>query len=290
MTQEESRNQKLNNLVSTYKAGAKPAPDAAWERFSKEANLSDAGVKKRSIVRRMWPVAAAIIVLVCFGIGFGVSGSKTVLATNEEIALTLPDQSHVALAKGSSITYKRFFFNRQVTLQGEAFFKVSKQANRKSFEIKAGDASIVVLGTSFNVRMNPNDQSVDVQVKTGKVQCKNQTPNTLILTPKQAARIHSQDFVEYTIPNPDWIGTWTAPTYLINGQKVSEVLQWLAVAHGVTVTLDKNSPIGDCKLTTRIDSRDPQKAIQTILDLFGAEKRLQKTSKGAYLIEGGYCK
>lgn len=61
---------------------------------------------------------------------------------------TLPDQSTVKLAEGSTLKYAdNFEKERYVELEGEAHFKVTKTAN--NFEIRANDMKISVLGTMF---------------------------------------------------------------------------------------------------------------------------------------------
>jgi len=65
---------------------------------------------------------------------------------------SLPDGTRAELNSGSTLTYSRLFgwTNRQVALQGEAYFDVHHDASLP-FTIDAGPAGIRVLGTEFNV-------------------------------------------------------------------------------------------------------------------------------------------
>ena len=66
-------------------------------------------------------------------------------------SLLLPDGSRVYLRQGSVLRYK----DREVILEnGEVFFNVVKD-EKHPFIIKAGKATIKVLGTSFNVKRTP---------------------------------------------------------------------------------------------------------------------------------------
>lgn len=82
---------------------------------------------------------------------------------------TLQDGSLVYLSQTSAIEYPQQFSNteRSIQLSGEAFFDVAHD-NSKPFRIKAGNANIEVLGTSFNVKTH-DANSLELFVETGKV-------------------------------------------------------------------------------------------------------------------------
>ncbi len=67
------------------------------------------------------------------------------------VSFNLPDGTVGWLNSGSSLTYSLpFNSNRKIALDGEAWFDVTR--NEKSpFEITAGNSTVKVLGTSFNV-------------------------------------------------------------------------------------------------------------------------------------------
>jgi len=67
--------------------------------------------------------------------------------------LQLPDGTWVWINSGSSLEYPTIFTgkNREVTLNGEAYFEVAKDANHP-FRVRADDQLVTDVGTSFNVR------------------------------------------------------------------------------------------------------------------------------------------
>lgn len=118
---------------------------------------------------RWWLKAAAVLLplLIIATYWFYHTGSsdwKTYIAGGGvKDSLLLPDGSRVYLRQGSVLSYK----NRDVILEnGEVFFKVVKD-DQHPFVIKAGKATIQVLGTSFNVRRTP--LYADVTVWDGSV-------------------------------------------------------------------------------------------------------------------------
>lgn len=80
----------------------------------------------------------------------------------------LPDSTQVWLSSGSTVEFVADFQNnRQVSLQGEAFFQV-KSDTLHPFEIQIGEVYTEVLGTSFNLK-GYKEESVELEVYTGKV-------------------------------------------------------------------------------------------------------------------------
>jgi transmembrane sensor len=81
----------------------------------------------------------------------------------------LPDGSEVWLNASSRIGFpEKFGDTREVNLQGEAFFKVTKDP-KKPFIIRTGNVHTTVLGTAFNVKAYKGDELIEVTVSNGKV-------------------------------------------------------------------------------------------------------------------------
>ncbi len=83
----------------------------------------------------------------------------------------LPDGSEVILNANSTLSFKKPWNSestREVELKGEAFFKVSRQANNQKFKVKLQDnVSIEVLGTQFTATQRSHVSRV--VLKEGKV-------------------------------------------------------------------------------------------------------------------------
>ena len=76
----------------------------------------------------------------------------------------------VFLNSDSRLAYPTVFKGKErvVSLEGEAYFKVTKDAQKHPFIVKSGNLQVRVLGTEFNVRSySPID--VRVTLITGKV-------------------------------------------------------------------------------------------------------------------------
>lgn len=141
------------------------------ERVDKEAQLPRAqGFVWRSAV---WQRVAAGIILVCVS-GYLLyrlsQGRDVVVSAGQEVAMVyLPDSSKVWLNVNSTLTYASEFGNehRQARLDGEGYFEIRRNASLP-FVVRAGEASVRVKGTSFNVRQD--SASVVLTVAEGTVQ------------------------------------------------------------------------------------------------------------------------
>lgn len=104
--------------------------------------------------------------------------------------LVLPDGTQVWLNAASELTYPPAFNgnSREVYLTGEAFFDV-KHADKVPFIIHTGKVVTRVLGTAFNIRAYPDQKSISVEVKRGKVEVSKADKILATLTPGQAVQV-----------------------------------------------------------------------------------------------------
>src|SRR5206468_2094273 len=110
-------------------------------------------------------IAAAVLLVVVSGFIFwNTNHKKTLNSGYGAISLyQLPDGSHVTLNANSKITIKKTWeenTDREVWLQGEAFFRVQKTQNKNKFIVHANGMDIIVTGTQFNVISRDDESSV----------------------------------------------------------------------------------------------------------------------------------
>lgn len=136
------------------------------ERISDTA-VVNAGLNKvkhkiatsRNTIYIRYAAAAAIIALIVVFFNKQDSYVEKSTLAGQVMHLRLPDSTLVHLAPNSKIRYR----NREIILDGEAFFEVSKDVHHP-FTVTAGKLSIHVLGTRFNV------SDTAVSLVDGKVQ------------------------------------------------------------------------------------------------------------------------
>jgi len=103
--------------------------------------------------------------------------------------LILPDGTRVWLNSESRITYNSAFGDslREVSLEGEAYFDVVKNAH-KPFIVHTSGISIRVLGTAFNVKSYPKESIIEATLVRGLIEvARNSVRNApkIILRPNE---------------------------------------------------------------------------------------------------------
>jgi transmembrane sensor len=141
---------------SSLKVPGGKSREEALVALKKRISDSETGIvsmkgKRTRVIWWISSVAAGILFL--FGLwhlSHVVSETKVSAGKGSHTDYFLYDGSEVHLNAESRIVFnkKNFISNRQVTLEGEAFFNVAKGS---SFRIITPNGEIMVLGTSFNV-------------------------------------------------------------------------------------------------------------------------------------------
>lgn len=169
--------------------------------------LSQKKTSAKVVSINTWLFRVAAIVVLSLGITFTLRYFATVTqaARNGTIAqFLLPDDSEVVLNSGSEIEYNQWNwnYNRKLSLQGEAYFKVAKG---KTFEVETSLGKVTVLGTQFNIKNRKS--RLDVTCYEGKVQV-NYQKEQLVLSPGMAVSFENGKKIDASNPEnikPEWL-------------------------------------------------------------------------------------
>lgn len=150
--------------------------------------------------------AAAAAMLIVFGpLQAPQASYETGIAEIETV--TLPDGSQVTLGPVSRVDVRFSQGTRRVALvSGEAFFEVTRDVERR-FAVDAGDATVVVRGTQFDVRRG--DGVVRVAVARGAVEV--DAAAALGLSATSSATLRAGDQAEA----PERVGFLSSPPALV---------------------------------------------------------------------------
>lgn len=172
------------------------------EMASGEEEFPDSRPTRSGILRkiRRTAVAAAVIGAIATAGWLLKPQSKATetqeLRNNEVVAgrgirskIVLPDGTQVSLNSDSKLQYAGDFTGRtrEVTLEGEAYFDVVKDADRP-FIVHTSAIDVRVLGTSFNVKSYPKENTVEATLIHGMIEVTNKNkPEApkIILRPKE---------------------------------------------------------------------------------------------------------
>jgi transmembrane sensor len=168
-------------------------------------------------IAKLFLIAASVILVITSVVllYFENSKMKTLIATipkKKEIVtknatktnLVLPDGTKVWLNSDSKLSYDNTFGNivREVVLTGEAYFDVTKNAN-KPFIIHTRKMDIKVLGTAFNVRCYPDEKKVETSLLRGSIEVtlKDRPTEKIYLKPNEKLTLIDEPVVVSSIKN-----------------------------------------------------------------------------------------
>ena len=123
----------------------------------------------------------------------GIKYTSVVAERGQISKVILPDSSVVWLNSGTTLTYDNSFSykNRNLNLNGQAFLQVKKNKDLPLI-VTSGDLRVKVLGTRFDVRAYPDENSIHVFLESGKVELLNSAIKSFDynLIPGQIAKFH----------------------------------------------------------------------------------------------------
>jgi ferric-dicitrate binding protein FerR (iron transport regulator) len=209
---------------------------------------------------------------------------ETVNQQRQPLVITLADGSKVTLEQGSKLKYPDSFDadKREVTLEGEAFFEITKNP-LKPFLVHARGVMTKVLGTSF--RIKAFDKNVKVLVKTGKVAVftQNEGKEKEAESEKQAIVLTPNQQVTYeTASNRFNKSVQEVPILLVKDIKIKDlyfddapvasVLNALKDAYGIDIIFDEDI-LQNCYITTSLTDEPLFEKLTIICKTIGATYR-----------------
>ena len=245
--------------------------------------------------RRNWlSIAATITILLIAGTYLWINTTTEipmlVKQTNsaEQFQLGMADGSTVELNQNSQLHYPETFeaSERNVRLKGEAFFDIAKDANRP-FRIALSDGQVTVLGTSFNIRNYPDEEQLEVTVKTGKVRFE-YGKQQIDLT-KGDRFIYNKSTKRYRKLRDEGMNSlaWQTKSLNFRNTPLREVIEHINRYYDMALTV-ANSAALDCGFTASFNEAPLSEVIESIAASLNMSVQ-QKNNKTSSLIGGG-CK
>ncbi|MES2060730.1 MAG: FecR domain-containing protein [Bacteroidota bacterium] len=185
--------------------------------------------------------------------------------------IILPDSSEVFLGAGSKLTIPEKFTGnlREISLQGEAFFQVTKNP-KKPFIIHTGTVQTRVLGTSFKIEAFKN-KPLTVAVVTGKVRVDDYTGNThtslAVLTPGQKVTYTNGQAIAGKAAIED-TRAWTDGRQVFNQQALNDITDVLERWYNIKIEYKTAKKAGE-KISVILNADKPLTNIMKVLSATG---------------------
>lgn len=170
------------------------------------------------------------------------NGRLTVYTAEHKITeVTLPDGTRLHINKGSKLSYDKDKFNRknrEVWLEGEAYFDVAKDPDRL-FIIHNENLQTVVRGTSFTVKAYKELDEMSIAVRTGKVEIKEDDRIIAELAPNEQL-LYTKSNGSVQESHTDWedASAWMDEKLVLRNVSMDEVLLRIKQLYGKEVVLD----------------------------------------------------
>ncbi|WP_298733627.1 FecR domain-containing protein [uncultured Chitinophaga sp.] len=253
---------------------------AGWDVLLQQLSAPRPAPRTRRISMRWWKAAAILLPLLTVA-GYWLYHTKhnklvTYTALHAKDSVVLPDGSAVYLQRGARLSWSRNFSERQVQLEaGEAFFLVVKDEQHR-FSITAPNATVKVLGTSFNVSTRAG--TTDVVVWEGKVSLDDgRHPPVVLRTGEMGIAGGGHDGVRKQEGDHRYRCGWANNNLVFYNQPVERVLQVLA-SHYQLGVMTPNPKLRGRRVTVRFDHLGPEEAINVLNALLDDELiKLQDT-------------
>ena len=178
--------------------------------------------------------------------------------------LTLEDGTSVHLDAESAVAVRYEAGRREIVLlAGQAFFEVVPAKDRP-FVVTAGDVSVTVTGTAFDVRSYGDSVTVGVQSGTVEVRVDRGTRLAATLTRGERLRVSGEGKqIAKSEIAPEDVASWRERRLIVDGATLGEVVAELDRHHSGMIVLRDRS-LGDRRITGVFDLRHPVEALQAV--------------------------
>ena len=228
--------------------------EQAYQNFVARINSADKKIKSKTFpLRKVFYYAACVLFIFMAGIGtqylFERFQDKELLTYSLEaprkakVKMSLPDGSLVWLNAASTLCYNNEFgvSNRDLTLQGEGYFEISKNPELPLI-VTSGNVKVRVLGTKFNVQNYQDDDEIRVALLEGSIDFSDSRydksivmkPNQLITCNKRTGVLTLKDI------NAEYSNSWIYGDVFFNEEKLGTIAKVLERAFDVAVHFEND--------------------------------------------------
>jgi transmembrane sensor len=164
----------------------------------------------------------------------------------ETYRIILPDKSTVWLNAASSLKYPASFASlksRSVELIGEAYFEVTKD-KLHPFIVKSAGQEVEVLGTHFNIKNYPGEETAKTSLMEGAVRIRPITGTHLrkgvLLKPGQQSVLNKEN-IDISSFDPEEVIAWKNGMFVFNRQDLESIMNQVARWYDIKVDYHDDS-------------------------------------------------
>ena len=189
--------------------------------------------------------------------------------------VVLADGSEVWMNAASSLTYPTSFEGntREVTIAGEAYFSVTKDAT-KPFLVTAHAMKIQVVGTEFDVMAYTEEDAIRTTLINGAVKASSTTrqgqKQELLLHPgDQAALVHASGLLHIERPNLDDLTSWRRGELHCQQTDVPTIMR--QVARWYDVSIEYRGSVANIDFSGQLSRKQ---RVEDVLDILSDTRKV----------------
>ncbi|WP_321333356.1 FecR family protein [uncultured Bacteroides sp.] len=266
--------------------------EGVWNNLEKKLHFKRKS-RKRIIALRNY-AAAAVLLLLVLGVG-GLylpnqsrSDSEALVANydtyetgmHERKEIHLPDGSIVHLNRDSHLHLLANEFDRkqrEVWLEGEAFFEVSKNP-KKEFIIHSGNLKTVVKGTSFNIKAYKDLKEDAITVRSGRVEIFTDNEQLATLTKNQQL-MYNREKDSYETETADWqdAASWLDGGFVLNYANTEELKMRIKQYYGVEMEIRDKALKGIHLKSSFVEGTKIEEVMNTLCKLYNVKYTIENS-------------
>ena len=270
----------LSQLWDNYNVENKYLPNKNnLNSILQNVNRSTRNIFITSVLLKSLRIASAILIPLLLGITIFLYHDRQQLAEvgqkemiisvpkGQKVNVTLPDGSTVLLNSLSTLRYQQNFGyeDRIVSLQGEGFFDIKKEANKK-FIVITEHLDVQVLGTKFNLHAYNEDELNEMALVEGNVRIEtHESPQQIAYVNPSEKIIYNKRSKKLSINKSDSkIETaWTFNDIYFRSETFDKVISLLERKYDVNIHLESEILTND-HFTGYINSTNIEDALKML--------------------------
>ncbi len=230
-----------------------------------------------------WVAAAAVLMGVVFAARWWFTQDVQRFASGATFSKErLADGSRVELSPGTRMDV-RIGHERKVTLEGEAYFEVTKDKEHP-FMIDVDGVEVTVLGTAFTVDAFDTARWVLVRVREGRVQVVASNDTVVIGAGEHAGYDRQLHKLESVVAPP--FEVWGERIIHFEDAPLEQVVIELEKMFPVNIHL-ANADIARCHLTATFEEEPIERILSVIAETYSLT--LTRSADGRYELDGDGC-
>jgi ferric-dicitrate binding protein FerR (iron transport regulator) len=256
------------------------APDGKflvlWEKINSLDNQRVLSVdepirqRPRRMIRWYQMAAASVVIISALAYFIYDRSSDVIIQTQfgESRSVLLPDSTKVTLNSNSSLRYATGFQdNREVWLNGEAFFVVTSRPNGQNFRVHSDNVQVEVLGTKFNVNNRRGKSQIVLEEGKVKLAVPNQI-SPIVMKPGEMVEVSKADnkMKKRTVDTGSY-SSWRINKLTFVSTSLEEIAQLLEDNYGYKVTFGAEE-LKRLEFTGSAPVDDPGELLQKLVKVF----------------------